>query len=149
MFEFRAIEVTKGGQFNKLLSVLLEKLNPVPRQQIFSATHLAQHRLTSTFLCSGVSIAYSGWLRKRGNRRVGRATARSAREDGWSRPRRGAAQRRGGTRPHGREISKSEAASGRRENVLETGREHFARSAPVQAFERTIVEHVVVRRADS
>ena len=40
-------------------------------------------------------------------------------------------------------MSKSEAASDRRENVLETGREHFARSAPVQAFERTVVEHVV------
>ena len=52
--------------------------------------------------------------------------------------------RRRPTRPPGQAISKSDAASGRgKEVAVQERRERLAGRAPVQALERTVVEHAV------
>src|SRR5574344_1658317 len=69
--------------------------------------------------------------------------AKPVREGGRSRPRRGAAKRRGGTRPHGQAISKSSADLCREKMAVQERHEGLARRPPVEALHRPVVEHVV------
>lgn len=64
---------------------------------------------------------------------------------GRSRPRRGAAKRRGEARPQGQAMSKSGWRLCRDfcHVPAEQRRERLSRRAPVEALERTVVEHVV------